>query len=47
MKSISRDLADNELVQRLLVTFRGHYGSVNCVRWAKHDQYIVSGSDDL
>nr|XP_043613664.1 protein HIRA [Erigeron canadensis] len=30
----------------LLATLRDHFGSVNCVRWAKHGRYIASGSDD-
>eukprot|EP00257_Ricinus_communis_P018816 XP_015577629.1 protein HIRA [Ricinus communis] len=46
MKSVSRDLADNEPTQRLLATLRDHFGSVNCVRWAKHGRYVASGSDD-
>ncbi|KAF2300796.1 hypothetical protein GH714_015887 [Hevea brasiliensis] len=46
MKSVSRDLENNEPTQRLLATLRDHFGSVNCVRWAKHGRYVASGSDD-
>ncbi|KAK4856629.1 hypothetical protein QYF36_019508 [Acer negundo] len=46
MKSIGRNLDNNESGQRLLATLRDHFGSVNCVRWAKHGRYIASGSDD-
>ncbi|KAG6548535.1 hypothetical protein Mapa_010023 [Marchantia paleacea] len=31
---------------RLLATLRDHFGSVNCVRWAKGGHFIASGSDD-
>ena len=31
---------------KLLATLRDHFGSVNCVRWAKCGQRIASGSDD-
>ncbi|KAJ1440666.1 WD40/YVTN repeat-like-containing domain superfamily [Sesbania bispinosa] len=46
MKSVSRDIANDESSQRLLATLRDHFGSVNCVRWAKHGRYVASGSDD-
>ncbi|XP_065866004.1 protein HIRA isoform X1 [Euphorbia lathyris] len=46
MNSVSRDLEINEPTQRLLATLRDHFGSVNCVRWAKHGRYVASGSDD-
>lgn len=46
MKSVSRDVENNETTQRLLATLRDHFGSVNCVRWAKHGRYVASGSDD-
>lgn len=46
MKSVSKDLADDQPDQRLLATLRDHFGSVNCVRWAKHGRHIASGSDD-
>ncbi|KAE8037459.1 hypothetical protein FH972_010046 [Carpinus fangiana] len=46
MKSVSRDLANDESTHRLLATLRDHFGSVNCVRWAKHGRYVASGSDD-
>ncbi|KAK8970708.1 Protein HIRA [Platanthera guangdongensis] len=45
MKSVGRD-ADNDQSQRLLATLWDHFGSVNCVRWAKHGRYLASGSDD-
>ncbi|PQM33769.1 protein HIRA-like isoform X1 [Prunus yedoensis var. nudiflora] len=46
MKSLGRDLENEESSQRLLATLRDHFGSVNCVRWAKHGRYVASGSDD-
>lgn len=46
MKSLGRDLDKEESTQRLLATLRDHFGSVNCVRWAKHGRYLASGSDD-
>lgn len=46
MKSVDKDLENVEKSQRLLATLREHYGSVNCVRWAKHGRYLASGSDD-
>ncbi|XP_022755966.1 protein HIRA-like isoform X2 [Durio zibethinus] len=46
MKSIGRDLENDESTQRLLATLRDHFGSVNCVRWAKHGRFVASGSDD-
>lgn len=46
MKSVARGLQNDEPTQRLLATLRDHFGSVNCVRWAKHGRYIASGSDD-
>ncbi|KAL5763776.1 hypothetical protein ACOSQ2_016370 [Xanthoceras sorbifolium] len=46
MKSVGRNLENDESEQRLLATLRDHFGSVNCVRWAKHGRYIASGSDD-
>ncbi|KAI4334258.1 hypothetical protein L6164_018969 [Bauhinia variegata] len=46
MKSVSRDIANDESSQRLLATLRDHFGSVNCVRWAKHGKFVASGSDD-
>ncbi|XWS52866.1 hypothetical protein CRYUN_Cryun11dG0109100 [Craigia yunnanensis] len=46
MKSVGRDLENNESTERLLATLRGHFGSVNCVRWAKHGRFVTSGSDD-
>ncbi|CAN6543766.1 unnamed protein product [Malus baccata var. baccata] len=47
MKSLGRDLDNEESsAQRLLATLRDHFGSVNCVRWAKHGRFVASGSDD-
>ncbi|OMO89148.1 hypothetical protein COLO4_19917 [Corchorus olitorius] len=46
MKSVGRDLENDESTQRLLATLRDHFGSVNCVRWAKHGRFVASGSDD-
>ncbi|GLT63857.1 hypothetical protein SLA2020_363890 [Shorea laevis] len=46
MKSVGRDLGNDDTSQRLLATLRDHFGSVNCVRWAKHSRYLASGSDD-
>lgn len=44
--SVARDVETEEVTQRLLATLRDHFGSVNCVRWAKHGRYVASGSDD-
>lgn len=46
MKCVGRDLATDESTPKLLATLRDHFGSVNCVRWAKHGRYVASGSDD-
>uniref|UniRef100_A0A7N0UXB4 Protein HIRA n=1 Tax=Kalanchoe fedtschenkoi TaxID=63787 RepID=A0A7N0UXB4_KALFE len=46
MESVGRDMSNDEPAQRLLATLRDHFGSVNCVRWAKHGRYLASGSDD-
>ncbi|CAN6252284.1 unnamed protein product [Urochloa humidicola] len=46
MKSVDKDNANDDSSQRLLATMRDHFGSVNCVRWAKHGRYLASGSDD-
>ncbi|XWS71485.1 hypothetical protein CRYUN_Cryun03dG0141800 [Craigia yunnanensis] len=46
MNSVGRDLENDESTQRLLATLRDHFGSVNCVRWAKHGRFVASGSDD-
>lgn len=46
MKSVGKNFENDESTQRLLATLRDHFGSVNCVRWAKHGRYIASGSDD-
>lgn len=37
---------DTESDTKLLATLRDHFGSVNCVRWAKCGRLIASGSDD-
>ncbi|CAN0916744.1 Protein HIRA [Linum grandiflorum] len=46
MKSVSKTLENSDTSRRLLATLRDHFGSVNCVRWAKHSRYVASGSDD-
>ncbi|EPS73840.1 hypothetical protein M569_00903 [Genlisea aurea] len=46
MKSVCRELIVDDSVPKLLATLRDHFGSVNCVRWARHGRYIASGSDD-
>ncbi|BAT92065.1 Protein HIRA Histone regulator [Vigna angularis] len=46
MKSVSTDIESDASSQRLLATLRDHFGSVNCVRWAKHGRFVASGSDD-
>lgn len=46
MKSVGRELQTDDSASKLLATLRDHFGSVNCVRWAKHGRYIASGSDD-
>lgn len=46
MKSVSTELEHDNSSYRLLATLRDHFGSVNCVRWAKHGRYVASGSDD-
>ncbi|KAJ3681559.1 hypothetical protein LUZ60_016048 [Juncus effusus] len=51
MKSIGEEettetLNPNTNSKRLLATIRDHFGSVNCVRWARHGRYLASGSDD-
>ncbi|KAE8682443.1 Protein HIRA [Hibiscus syriacus] len=46
LKSVGRDLENYESTQRVLATLRDHFGSVNCVRWAKHGRFVASGSDD-
>ncbi|XP_010535679.1 PREDICTED: protein HIRA [Tarenaya hassleriana] len=46
MKSVDTDLQKHDPNQRILATLRDHFGSVNCVRWAKHGRFVASGSDD-
>ncbi|RRT74844.1 hypothetical protein B296_00002980 [Ensete ventricosum] len=46
MKSVGRDSDNDGSTSRLLATLRDHFGSVNCVRWAKHGRFLASGSDD-
>ncbi|XP_019178834.1 PREDICTED: protein HIRA isoform X1 [Ipomoea nil] len=46
MKCVGRDMETDEFIPKLLATLRDHFGSVNCVRWAKHGRYVASGSDD-
>ncbi|KAM7496911.1 hypothetical protein LguiA_021325 [Lonicera macranthoides] len=45
-KYIGRDIGIQDAKSQLLATIRDHFGSVNCVRWAKHGRYLASGSDD-
>ncbi|KAL2319860.1 hypothetical protein Fmac_028829 [Flemingia macrophylla] len=45
MKSVSTDIENDASSQRLLATLRDYFGSVNCVRWAKHGRYVASGSE--
>lgn len=44
MRLLAAKEADSDT--KLLATLRDHFGSVNCVRWAKCGQRIASGSDD-
>ncbi|KAG9158117.1 hypothetical protein Leryth_000276 [Lithospermum erythrorhizon] len=46
MKCVGSEVETDETTPKLLATLRDHFGSVNCVRWAKHGRYIASGSDD-
>lgn len=46
MKSLGADMESLDTSERLLATLRDHFGSVNCVRWAKHGRFVASGSDD-
>nr|XP_040253411.1 protein HIRA-like [Aegilops tauschii subsp. strangulata] len=46
MKSVSKDNQNDDSNQTFLATMRDHFGSVNCVRWAKHGRYLASESDD-
>ncbi|CAD6214841.1 unnamed protein product [Miscanthus lutarioriparius] len=46
MKSVDKNNTNNDSSQGLLATMRDHFGSVNCVRWARHGRYLASGSDD-
>lgn len=47
MKYLSRTETDADTkASKLLATLRDHFGSVNCVRWAKRGHQIASGSDD-
>ncbi|XBI47132.1 hypothetical protein VPH35_111163 [Triticum aestivum] len=46
MKSMSKDDQNDDSNQTFLATMCDHFGSVNCVRWAKHGRYLASGSDN-
>ncbi|XP_068649440.1 protein HIRA-like isoform X2 [Aristolochia californica] len=46
MKSAGKESESDQSTQKILATLRDHFGSVNCVRWAKHGRYLASGSDD-
>ena len=43
---MSKDNQNDDSNQTFLATMCDHFGSVNCVRWAKHGRYLASGSDD-
>ncbi|XP_057850963.2 protein HIRA isoform X2 [Cryptomeria japonica] len=46
MKPVAKEVDNDQASHKLLATLRDHFGSVNCVRWAKHGRHIASGSDD-
>lgn len=46
MKPVDKEMDNNDSTPKLLAILRDHFGSVNCVRWAKHGKYLASGSDD-
>ncbi|KAF9595055.1 hypothetical protein IFM89_036514 [Coptis chinensis] len=46
MICVGKESESEQSTQRVLATLRDHFGSVNCVRWAKHGRYLASGSDD-
>lgn len=46
MKSVEGDSENDSSAPKVLATLRDHFGSVNCVRWAKHGRLLASGSDD-
>ncbi|KAF3771937.1 HIRA protein [Nymphaea thermarum] len=46
MKSASKEVEPDQSTHALLATLREHFGSVNCVRWAKHGRFVASGSND-
>lgn len=45
-KPVGKEVDAEQTAHTLLATIRDHFGSVNCVRWAKHGRYVASGSDD-
>ncbi|XP_042441575.1 protein HIRA-like isoform X3 [Zingiber officinale] len=46
MKSLEGGSENDSSTPKVLATLRDHFGSVNCVRWAKHGRLLASGSDD-
>lgn len=43
---VGKEVDADQAAHTLLATIRDHFGSVNCVRWAKHGRHVASGSDD-
>jgi protein HIRA/HIR1 len=43
---VDKNNANNDSSQGLLATMCYHFGSVNCVRWARHGRYLACGSGD-
>ena len=43
---MGKEVDVDQAAHALLATIRDHFGSVNCVRWAKHGRHVASGSDD-
>ncbi|PIA58970.1 hypothetical protein AQUCO_00400080v1 [Aquilegia coerulea] len=46
MLCVGKESEGDQSAERVLATLSDHFGSVNCVRWAKHGRYLASGSDD-
>ncbi|KAF9598058.1 hypothetical protein IFM89_024045 [Coptis chinensis] len=46
MKCMDVEPEHGPSTQKLLATLRDHFGSVNCIRWARHGRHLASGSDD-
>ena len=43
---VKKEVDADQEAHTLLATIRDHFGSVNCVEWAKHGHHVASGSDD-